>query len=143
MAINTTRYSPDTCGCVIEYTWDTTVPELSRTHTLSNYVTKCAAHASLATDQDRWNCVFEENPRKNQALQNILENSPTTALYDTLSNGSRQLKNSIVFNFSFSGTAPNRVLTLSFTGISLTTNQKNTLQSALNTRFGSGKVLIA
>jgi len=142
MVINTTRYSPDTCDCVIEYTWDSTQSESTRVHTLSNYVHKCTAHSGLATDTDRWNTVFEENPRKNQALQNILDNSPTTALYDIVS-GNRQLKANIGFNFSFSGIAPNRVLTVSFTGITLTTNQKNTLQSFLNTRFGVGKVVIA
>jgi len=142
MAIKTTRYSPDTCGCVIEYTWDNTTPESTRVHTLDNYITKCPAHVSLATDTDRWNAVFEENPRKNIALESVLANSPTTALYDTL-NGTRQFKQGINVNFSWSGTAPNRVLTLTITGISLTTNQKNTLRTALDTRFGSGKVLIA
>ena len=141
MVINITRWSPDTCDCVIEYSWDSTQPESSRTHTLSNYINKCAAHAALADDNTRWNTVFEENPRKNQALQNILDNSPTTALYDIV-NGNRQLKAALGFNFSFTGTAPNRVLTISFLGISLTTNQKNTIQTFLNTRFGVGKVLI-
>ena len=142
MTIKTTRYSPDTCACVIDYTWDDTTTEDQRVHTLSNYVNKCAAHSSLATDQQRWNAVFEENPRKNLALQHILNNSPTTALYDIV-DGARQLKNSIALNFSWSGVAPNRVLTLSFTGISLTTNQKNSVQTFLNNRFGAGKVLIA
>jgi hypothetical protein len=142
MVIKTTRYSPDTCGCSLEYTWDDSLPESSRTHTLSNYVTKCPAHQGLATDQDRWNAVFEENPRKNFAVQNILDNSPTTALYDTTPSGNRVVKPTVGVNFSWSGTAPNRVLSLSFTGVTLTTNQKNTLNTALNTRFGSGKVTL-
>jgi len=142
MTIKTTRFSPDTCQCVLEYTWDDTVSETNRVHTLSNFVTKCPAHSSLSTDKDRWDSVFEENPRKALASQHILDNSPTTALYDII-NGVRQLKPSITLNFSWSGTAPNRVLTISYTGITLTTTQKNTIQSALNTRFGSGKVLIA
>lgn len=143
MTINTTRYSPDTCECVIEYTWDDSVPEDQRQHSLSTYVNKCPAHSALASDTARWNAVFEENPRKNNALQHVLDNSPVAALFDTTAEGARVLKNNITFNFSFSGTAPNRVLTISFSGISLTTNQKNTIQSALNTRFGSGKVLVA
>jgi len=142
MVTNTTRYSPDTCDCVLEYDWDSTKPESSRTHTLNRFVKVCSFHQVLATDTDRWNAVFEENPRKNQSLQAILDNSPTTSLYDIV-NGNRQLKASIGFNFSWSGTAPNRVLTISFTGITLTTQQKNTIQSALNTRFGVGKVVLA
>ena len=142
MVINTTRWSPDTCTCVIDYTWDSTQSESTRVHNLGTIVNKCPAHSSLS-DSTVYSTVLEENPRKNQALQNILDNSPTTALFDTLANGNRVLKPALGFNFTFSGTAPNRVLTVSFIGITLTTNQKNTLQSALNTRFGSGKVLIA
>jgi len=141
MVINTTRYSPDTCECVLEYTWDNSTTEANRTHTLKQFVNVCLAHQILSTDQDKWNTVFEENPRKNNALQTILNNSPTTALYDII-NGARQLKQSLGLNFSWSGTAPDRVLTLNITGISLTTNQKNQIQTFLNNRFGVGKVLI-
>jgi len=126
---------------VIEYTWDDTQTESTRTHSLNTLVNKCPAHSILATDQDRWNAVFEENPRKNQALQHILDNSPTTALYDIIGS-TRKLKETLGFNFSFSGTAPNRVLTVSFNGVSLTTTQKNTIQAALNTKFGTGKVTV-
>lgn len=140
MVIKTTRYSPDTCGCVIEYQWDDTLTETDRTHTLSNYINKCSAHSGLATDQDRWNAVFEENPRKNRTLKTCLDNGPTT-LFDVV-DGTRQLKPSISYNWSWSGTAPNRVLTVSFTGVSLTTTQRNNLQTALNTLFGSGKVTV-
>jgi len=141
MVINTTRFSPDTCDCVIDYDWDSTTNETNRTHILNQFVNLCPAHAALATNNDKWNTIFEENRRKNNALQHILDNSPTTALYDII-NGARQLKTSLGLNFSWSGTAPDRVLTISFTGITLTTNQKNTVQTFLNTRFGTGKVLI-
>lgn len=140
MAIKTTRFSPDTCSCVIEYQWDDTLSETERTHTLSNYVNRCPDHSSLSTDQDRWNAVFDENPRKNIARQLCLDNGPT-ALFDII-DGSRQLKGNITFNFSWSGTAPNRVLTISFTGVNLTNQQKNTIQNILNNRFGTGRVLI-
>src|SRR4030095_8644469 len=141
MVINTTRWSPDTCECVLEYDWDSTVTEDNRVHTLSNYVSVCPAHQGLADHQARWNTILEENPRKNNAHQYVLDNSPTTALYDVI-DGSRHLKKNITFNFTWSGTAPNRVLTISYTGISLTSNQKNTIQTFLDSRF-SGKVLIS
>jgi len=141
MVINTTRYSPDTCQCVIDYDWDSTLDENNRVHTLKQFVNICTAHSSLPDNTARWNVVFEENPRKNIAHQLILDNGPT-ALSD-LVEGTRQLKAGITINFSWSGTAPNRVLTISYTGITLTTNQKNQIQTFLNNRFGSGKVLIA
>ena len=141
MTIQITKWGFDTCPCVIEYSWDDTVPQSSRTHTLSNYIIKCPAHINLS-DINAYNaCLNENTVIKNPALQHILTNSPTTALYD-IKDGNRLLKETIRFNFSWSGTAPNRVLTISFTGITLTTNQKNTIQTALNTKFGSGKVTI-
>jgi len=141
MAIYTTKYVPDTCSCVIEYTWDNTLSEANRVHTLSKII-KCPNHTSLADNTAYSTVLNDENPRKNLALQHILDNSPTTALYDVVGS-TRQLKSTLSYNFGFSGTVPNRVLNVSFIGISLTTQQKNTIQSALNTRFGSGKVLIA
>lgn len=140
MTIRTTRWSPDTCSCVIEYTWDDTQPEQTRTHNLDNYITRCPAHSALANDTERWNTILEENPRKNIALQASLDNGPTT-LYDLI-DGQRQLKQNITYSFSFSGTAPNRVITISFIGVSLTNTQKTTIRNALNTRFGTGRVLI-
>ena len=140
MTLNRTRWSPDTCGCVIEYEWDDSVPEDQRTHSLSNVVSKCPAHAAL-TDNNTFSSVLDENPRKNNALNHVLDNAPT-ALFDVI-NGARQLKESINFSFSWSGIAPDRVLTISFTGITLTTNQRNAIQAALTNRFGFGKVLLA
>ena len=142
MAIKTTRWSPDTCSCVLEYTWDDTVPQSSRIHSIDNYITKCAAHAAQATDTDRWNTILEENPRKNVANQLVIDNGPSS-LYDVQQDGSRTLKNNITLTWTWSGVAPNRVLTISYTGITLTTNQKNQAQTFLNNRFGVGKVILA
>jgi hypothetical protein len=139
VTIKTTRWSPDTCSCSVEYTWDDTLTEANRTHTLSDVINKCPAHSAL-TNSSVYTTVLDENPKKNITLQLSLDNGPST-LYDTV-NGTRQLKSTISYSYSFSGTAPNRVLTISFTGITLTTQQKTTIQTALNTRFGSGKVLI-
>ena len=140
MTTKITRFSPDTCECVIEYSWDSESTEANRTHTLSNYVNKCSAHQGLATDQDRWNAVFEENPRKNIARKLLLDNAPT-AVFDIIY-GNREFKSGISFNFSWSGTAPNRTLTISLTGVTLTNQQRNTIQNALNNRFGNGVVTI-
>lgn len=139
MTIKTTRFSPDTCGCELEYTWDDTLTESERVHSFKSIV-KCPVHSGQA-DETAYNTVFEENPRKNIALERCLANGPT-ALFDTI-DGTRQLKQGITYNFSWSGTAPNRVLNISFTGITLTTTQRNAIQTALNTRFGVGKVVIS
>lgn len=128
-----TRWRNDTCPCVIEYLDDDNL-------TLTNII-KCPAH-SILDNSTAYSTVKEENiTRKNGALNHILTNTNLTALYDTI-NGTRILKENITLNISWTGTAPNRVLNISFTGITLTTNQKNTIQSLLNTKFGSGKVVI-
>ena len=138
MTIKTTRFSPDTCNCVIDYTWDDTLSEANRVHTFKN-ITKCPAHSSQA-DQTAYDTVFEENPRKNTALQTALDNGPST-MYD-MNGTQRVIKPTVTYNYSWSGTAPNRVLTISFTGVSLTTAQKSTIQTAENTKHGNGKVAI-
>jgi hypothetical protein len=141
MVINTTRWSPDTCSCIIEYSWDTSVPESSRVHTISNIIQKCAAHSGTVDDNSHWNILMDENPRKNNALQSAIDRFPVVLSSTGAVGGS--LKAGITFNFSLSGVAPNRVVTISFTGITLTTTQRNNIQAALDTRFGAGKVVIA
>jgi len=142
MTINITRWSPDTCQCVIEYDWDSTLTEDQRVHTLKT-ISKCPIHAALS-NTTAYTTVLDENPRKNMSHQFVLDNGPTL-LYDIV-NGTRQLKPNISLQFTFSGIAPNRVLTIAFNdsnGNVLNTQQKNAIQTLLNNRFGVGKVVIA
>ena len=50
MTLNTTRWSPDSCGCVLEYAWDTATSEDDRVHTHVNTVAVCVSHAELHPD---------------------------------------------------------------------------------------------
>ena len=142
MTLHTTRWSPDTCSCVIEYTWDDTDPQETRQHTLSTYVSRCAAHDAVGPDSNRYDTVKEENTRKNFAHQGILDNGPSS-LFDLTPEGARVLKNGITISWAWTGTAPNRVITISYAGITLTNQQRNTAQAWLNNRFGVGKVVLA
>lgn len=141
MTINTTTWSLDTCACVLEYEWDDSLPDTSRVHTVTRIISSCAAHSTSATIQDHFNIVMDENPRKNNAYQHLIDTFPAQLSSTGAAGG--KLKDGITFNFSLSGTAPNRVLTISYTGITLTAPQKTAIQTALNNRFGSGKVVIA
>lgn len=141
MAINITRWSPDTCDCVIDYQWDDSLPNDSIVLTPVNTVNKCSAHAALATTPTaHYALLTEENPRKNNALQTILDNG-STSLSDIVGSN-KVMKKGINFIFTYSGTAPNRVLTVSFTGVTLTNQQKNSAQTFLNNKFGAGKVVL-
>lgn len=140
MAIQTTRWSPDTCGCIIEYSWDDSVPQNSRTHSLANYVRRCSVHAVQADDGTRYNTINEENPRKNIAHQLIVDNAPA-AFVDVDANGNKSLKPEYSISFTATGTPPNRVFTLTFSGATLTQAQINNVQTRLDNRFGTGKVI--
>lgn len=143
MTMNTTRWSPDTCNCIIDYEWDDSLPNDLITMTPVNIVNVCSDHQKLPpniTLVDFYNVLMEENPRKNASFQHILDNGPSS-LYDIVNN-TRVLKKDVSFVFNWSGTAPNRTLNITVQGVSLTTNQKNVAQTALNNRFGVGKVVV-
>jgi hypothetical protein len=141
MTIKTTRWSPDTCGCSIDYQWDDSLPNDQITITPVGVPTKCAAHSSIAAVPTAFNTISEENGRKNISRSLLLDNGPST-LYDIV-DGNRQFKTGIDISWAWSGTAPNRVITITVTGITLTNAQKNTVRNVLNNRFGAGKVVLA
>ena len=141
MTIQTTRWSPDTCDCIIEYQWDDTLTPDVRTHTLANYIRKCSFHGNQANDTIRWNTLNEENPRKNNAYQLIVDNAPLQFV-DLAPDGiTKTLKKGLSLNFTVAGVVPNRVFTLIFSGATLTQNQIDFVQGKLDTRFGAGKVI--
>ena len=75
--IKTTLWRPDTCECEIEYSWDDAQSEDIRTHTISNVLKACTAHAGETDKIVHYNKVLDENKRKNIVLGQILENTPT------------------------------------------------------------------
>lgn len=118
-----TRWSPDTCGCVIEFEWDDEEPDETRKHDLTNYVSKCPAHQELDVEES-YNIVKDENVRKNKALSEVLKNTENESLFDIKEeNGTsfKALKPNVKYNWSWSGTVPNRILNIEFTGAELST----------------------
>jgi len=86
MVINTTRWSPDTCSCELEYSWDTESSEDTREHIFKRVVKTCDAHMpvvprGLKAEKAKqvYDTVLEENQRKNQALGKALETRPELA----------------------------------------------------------------
>ena len=79
--IKTTTWSPDTCGCRIEYDWDTEVSQASRTHTLKQFVRRCPAH-STGTEAVAYGAVTDENTRKNILRGAILRDFPALTITD-------------------------------------------------------------
>lgn len=67
MAMKTTRWTPDTCGCVLEYSWDDALRPDQRVHSHAQTVRTCAAHSG-ASGAALMATVVGENQRKNQAF---------------------------------------------------------------------------
>ncbi len=130
MSINVTRWSPDTCACVVEYAWDSEVLDKDRVHTLFKIVSKCEAHKSLS-DEDVWRAVVDENPRKNKTLGLIKENHPELVDEKT------KIFNSGAVSWLFDD---KRILEISIP--SLDVAQKNSLKGLLDSQSGIGRVRI-
>lgn len=149
MTTQTVVWSPDTCApnepsCIIELSYDDTTSLDTRTYTPTNIYRQCSIHQGLGNITQIHSVVSEENQRKNNALQNIIDNAPTQ-LQDqlfTVQNNGRILKKGVEYVFDITGTPPNRVVNVTFTGVTLTPQQKTAAQNFLNNRFGTGKVVI-
>lgn len=136
-----TVWSPDTCGCRLVYEWDETLPDTSRVHTFKRAEVICSFHQGMVDNKTSYDSALDHNQRKNK-VEGALLSQLTSVLADTNPEGSLVWKNGIKFNWSFSGNGDSRVLTISVSGITLTTNQKNIIQNWCNTNLGTGKVLV-
>lgn len=136
--IKTTRWKPDTCGCEIEYSWDDSVSEDKRAHTVSKVNKTCPDHANLADNPTKYAKVLEENQTKNKVYAQILENCPDLVEEKTNPDGtvSKQLKPDKEYKWSFDGS---RKLQVEVVGASLT--DKTTITNIVNNIF-PGKVKI-
>lgn len=138
--IQVTRWSPDTCDCVIDYEWDKDLDASVRVHTGKNIIKDCPDHSDLGNPQDFYNAILDENQRKNKTQQELLENF--VMLRDTDADGNFTFKQGIDISYFWTGTNDDRVLHLSVVGLTLTTQQKTIVQNILDNKFGEGKVLI-
>jgi hypothetical protein len=120
--IRTTTWRPDTCECVLEYSWDDITSEASRAHSFVRVVSSCPAHSSLA-GAGLYSAVVDENRRKNRTYDIAEAQTPSLT------------PESWLWYYD-----PARVLQVVIPN--LTTLQKNQLQSACNTTFGAGRVKV-
>ena len=119
-----TRWGPDTCGCILEYEWDDTQDETTRTHTFKRAIQLCDYHKALPANE-AYNAVTSENTRKNIAFD-IVEKRHSEVTPDNY--------------LWFFDTG--RVLQVSLIGIALPAAAKAGLQTAFDTKFGAGKAKV-
>jgi hypothetical protein len=145
MTIEICRWTSDTCtpdiqnNCVIEFDIDTTIDGSAFNF---RRIQTCAPHSVLSgTEDQKITNIRNENTRGGgNVIAEIIADAPISAV-DIAIDGTRTLKNGIVVSWAWSSIAPNRVLTITLTGASLTTIQKNSVQAKLDSRFGVGNVV--
>lgn len=137
MTIQKIFWAFDTCDCQVNLAYDTDTD----TFTLTDYLQTCSFHNSISDHNQRHTVVREENSRKNDAYQLVIDHAPASML-ETGRDGLPTLKKGVNIDFTVSGTAPNRVFTLIVSGVTLTQNQINTAQNFVDNKFGVGKVTI-
>lgn len=118
-----TRWSPDTCECILEYEWDETEDEGTRLLAYKKTIKTCPEHGALV-GQSLYDQVLSENTRKNFTLGEIQKVSPEA---DT--------ENYLWFFDK------NRILQVSLIGIDVPQATKQELQATLDERF-NGKVKV-
>jgi len=141
--MKTQYWGPDTCKCSFNKDVTNTPHLFLDQDVIFNGFTykniKCSLHQAL-TNQEAYDAVMFENTRKNRVDGLFMDN--IAALVETNPDGARVYKQGINFNWSFSGSGNNRVLTVFISGLNLTNNQKNTIQALCDSTFGTGKVVI-
>lgn len=131
-------WSPDTCECEIE--------EVYNGQTIVGggvVVRKCSAHASVE-DADLYDVLLNKENRVKNRVQTQLMTAFSSILGDVdAATGSVSWKRGIVFNWAWSGVAPNRVITISLVGATLNSQQRNAAQAWCDANIGAGKVVIS
>ena len=131
--INTTTWGPDTCKCVIQYSWDSSVPQNERKHTISKIVSACQFHQGQPA-ADHFLAVVAENTNKNKAVNIIVANNPELITTDR---DGRVIPDLSKISFSFD---ENRKIKLNCSGIDGT--KKAAALDLIDAAIGAGKVEI-
>lgn len=120
----TLRWTPDTCGCVLLYTYDSDDPEETRAHTPIASEKVCPAHESLAglSVAAVYAQVGKETAARSHAWFTAAE-----ALAAQFAGKNMDAN----FTWMLSGDGLNRTLTISFPGVQLSNAQKNAIRNAL------------
>lgn len=131
--IKTTRWRPNTCGCVLEYTWDTEDPSHVRTHSQSRIVVQCQQHAGdePMTLMAR---IQEEQDRIARMSERIQANHPV--VWNAIQNTFAET------HLSFGGRSADNRRTLVVSLPALTNAQRNALQTWCDDRWGVGRVAV-
>lgn len=140
--IRVNSWSPDTCGCIVLYSWDDAVPAEERVHSPvhehKNQTTeeetktkRCQHHDTpdIPDIIDLHECIRSENETKNAIYAHLLDDHPRLVRTRVENdNEIRELDPAAGFTFSFSGEGKNRRLQVELRGANLTPLEKNKIR---------------
>lgn len=136
--IQITRWSPDTCKCIIDYQWDSDIPIEQRVHTYSKTIKDCPEHSSLGSTI--FDVILEENQRKNKLYSELIKlDSIGEDVVQEDGSIIRQLKKGIRYDWQFD---QNRKLEVMVLGTTLSQKDKDDLQTISDSKLGSGKIKV-
>ena len=124
MAIRVQLYSPDTCSCSVQESWDDALAGDQVVFTLAGIVHRGDEHLAIL-DDSLYAVIREENYRKN-VCQNIAATTAAVAL------------NEVAWSFTLG-----RLLELSFPNVVVDQATKTSIQLACDDKVGLGKVLVS
>jgi len=128
--IQTTRWSPDTCDCVIVYEWDRDLDPSMRTHQVKQIDHACETHKPF-TQLAIWNYVVNENLRKNDMIN---------AMRSYLNTDLEKLDEQFQLTWRFEGPGDRRILHVSLP--TLGSDQKVRAQKTADDLVGLGLVVV-
>lgn len=135
-------WHPDTCQCIIQQEYDDSLPVDEIVISVVDVLRKCEFHNDINnTNQDIYDTIMDENPRKNRSISKIIENAPEEWIeVINQRTGERGLKEGIVVDYDFivEQGKEKRTLELSVIGVdsnTLTPTRKTDIQSTLDTEF--------
>jgi hypothetical protein len=157
-----TRWSPDTCGCVIDLEWDDAVPAEQRSHTTQNIISRCPSHQEthFADKHDHYDTILKENQLKNKTHGHFMEEFPhlTEEIEPDITEGHllvpdinassqpvekpKRLKKNIKYIYAWTGEGKNRTLQVKFQGADLKDNHKKQLKDVIVSKVGTDKVIV-
>jgi hypothetical protein len=139
-----TTWSPDTCSCVIDYTWDSRVSEDDRKHFFKDMISTCPAHKHVGDGLSIFSIVVDENSRKNIferiAMQNVEKHLLDESEIDENGKPLIKWRKGVRYEFKFEGTAPQRIVNVRVAGANFHNDFIARLQSLADKEFGIDKL---
>ena len=123
MAVQINTFAPETCFCVVQESYDDSIPENRRIHSLLAVLHRGTEHANVQ-DDSLFPVLVEESNRKRVAVD--IAKIATGVSLDRI-------------HWAFT---EGRLLQISFTGLPVPANKKMAAQKQCNDRLGLNKVKV-